>query len=357
MNQHERLERRAFLALLMLVSILFLFVLKPFFGAIFWAVAIALIFSPLQQALTRRWGNKPNRTALVTLLSCLVLLVIPATFVTVSLLAEAVQLYQRIEAGKFNPGQYLEQIRQGFPAIQSLLERFDIDFDALRQRIGEAAVGGSKLVATQALSLGQNTFYLLLNATLTLYLAFFLLRDGDKLVNLLIRALPIGDERERLLFAKFAEVTRATIKGSLVVAIVQGALGGLIFWILDISGALLWGVVMVVVSLIPAVGAALIWAPVAVYQVATGDWVSGLILTAFGMGVIGLVDNLLRPILVGRDTKIPDYVVLLSSLGGLSLFGVNGLVVGPLVAALFIAFWEIFMREFNPDPASPGTAE
>lgn len=347
MLNHERLERRAFLALLLLVSALFLMVLKPFFGAIFWAVAIALIFSPVQHRLTRRWGAKPNRIALVTLTLCVVLLVIPAAFITTSLLAEAVHLYQRIEAGDFNPGHYVDQIRQAFPALEALLNRFNINVDSLRQKIAELAMGGSKLLATQALALGQDTFSLLLNATLALYVAFFLLRDGDTLVHLLIRALPIGDARERLLFAKFAEVTRATIKGSLVVALVQGLLGGLIFWVLGISGALLWGVVMVVVSLIPAVGAALIWAPVTVYLFATGEWVSGAVLTGFGVGVIGMVDNLLRPVLVGRDTKLPDYLVLLSTLGGLSLFGMNGLIIGPLVAALFIAFWEIFIREFN----------
>lgn len=352
MFNHERLEQRAFLTLLLLVSLLFLFVLKPFFGAIFWAIAIALIFSPVQHYLTRHVGAKPNRVALLTLSLCIVLLVIPATFITASLITEALSLYQRIQAGDFNPGHYLEQVRQAFPALQALLDRFHVDFDALRLRFGELAMGGSKVLAQQALSIGQDTFSLLLNLTLTLYLAFFLLRDGDTLVRLLIRALPIGDEREHLLFAKFAEVTRATIKGSLVVALVQGALGGMIFWMLGISGALLWGMIMVVVSLIPAVGAALIWAPVAVYLFATGDWVSGAILTAFGFGVIGLVDNLLRPVLVGRDTKLPDYIVLLSTLGGLSLFGMNGLVIGPLVAALFMAFWGIFIREFNGVTAS-----
>lgn len=353
MLNHERLERRAFLTLLLLVSVLFLFLLKPFFGAIFWAVAIAVIFAPIQHWLVRRWGHKPNRIAATTLCLCIVLLIMPATFVTTSLVAEAVHFMARIEAGEFNPAQYIEQIRDAFPMVQSLLDRFNIDFNTIRDRLGEAAMGGSKLIASQALALGQNTFAVLLNATLALYVAFFLLRDGDTLVHLLIRALPIGDARERLLFAKFAEVTRATIKGSLVIALVQGILGGIIFAVLGISGALLWGVVMAVVSLIPAVGAALIWAPVAVYLLATGDWIAGMVLIGFGVGVIGLVDNLLRPILVGRDTKLPDYVVLLSTLGGLSLFGMNGLIIGPLVAALFIAFWEIFIREFNSPAGTP----
>ncbi|MDX5335573.1 MAG: AI-2E family transporter, partial [Marinobacter sp.] len=186
-----------------------------------------------------------------------------------------------------------------------------------------------------------------LGLALMVYLAFFLIRDGQKLVELLIKALPLGDERERLLFAKFAEVTRATVKGNLLIAIIQGALGGVIFWILGISGALLWGVVMAIFSLLPAVGAAIVWIPAAVYLAAIGDVVPAVILTVYGMVVIGLADNLLRPILVGRDTKMPDYLVLLSTLGGIVMFGINGFVMGPLVAALFMAFWGIFIREFG----------
>jgi predicted PurR-regulated permease PerM len=184
-----------------------------------------------------------------------------------------------------------------------------------------------------------------------------MLRDGNKLIELLIRALPLGDARERLLFAKFAEVTRATVKGNMVIAIIQGSLGGLIFWILGIPVALLWGVAMAIVSLIPAVGPALIWLPVAIYLLATGQTADAIILVAFGAIVIGLIDNILRPILVGRDTKMPDYIVLLSTLGGLAIVGINGFVVGPLIAALFMAFWGIFIREINnqvhPGPDFP----
>lgn len=352
MYNQARLERRAFMALLLLVSLLFLLVLKPFFGAIFWAVALALIFTPVQQHLNRRWGNRPSLNALITLLLCVILLILPAIFITVSLVSEGAHLYQSIDAGEFNPGQYLEQMRKAFPAVQALLERFHVNTASLQQKLAEGAVAGSKLLASQALALGQNTFSVLLNATLALYVGFFFLRDGERLVGLLVRALPIGDERERLLFSKFAGVTRATIKGSLVIAAIQGTLGGLIFGALGISGAFLWGGVMVVVSLIPAVGSALIWMPVALYHFATGEWVSGAVLVGFGFGVIAMVDNVLRPILVGRDTELPDYLVLLSTLGGLSLFGMNGLIIGPLVAALFIAFWEIFIREFNSPSAS-----
>jgi predicted PurR-regulated permease PerM len=175
-----------------------------------------------------------------------------------------------------------------------------------------------------------------------LYLLFFLLRDSDSLLRQLRAAIPLRPDRLVALAEKFTVVIRATVKGNIVVAIVQGALGGLIFWLLGIHGPVMWAVVMAVLSLLPAVGAALVWLPVAVYLLATGSVWQGLGLIAFGVLVIGLVDNVLRPLLVGKDTRMPDYVVLISTLGGIAIFGVNGFVIGPVIAAMFIAVWGIF---------------
>jgi predicted PurR-regulated permease PerM len=329
------------------VSIACALLMKPFFGPIFWAIAIALIFYPVKQWLTRRMGDRPNINAIVTLLVCIIIVVIPVLGLGAALITEGMGIYQKIQSGEIRPGEYIDQVNQSFPAIQAFLAQFDISFGELRDRAVSVFVGGSQFLAKQALGIGQNTFQFFLGLALMVYLAFFLIRDGQQLVELLIKALPLGDERERLLFAKFAEVTRATVKGNLLIAIIQGALGGVIFWILGISGALLWGVVMAIFSLLPAVGAAIVWIPAAVYLAAIGDVVPAVILAVYGMVVIGLADNLLRPILVGRDTKMPDYLVLLSTLGGLVMFGINGFVMGPLVAALFMAFWGIFIREFG----------
>jgi predicted PurR-regulated permease PerM len=128
----------------------------------------------------------------------------------------------------------------------------------------------------------------------------------------------------------------------MIVAIVQGTLGGVIFWFLGIHAALLWGVLMAFLSLLPAIGSALVWFPVAIYLLITGAVWQGLVLIAYGALVIGLIDNFLRPILVGNDTRMPDYVVLISTLGGIALFGINGFVLGPLIAVMFITFWNIF---------------
>jgi predicted PurR-regulated permease PerM len=175
-----------------------------------------------------------------------------------------------------------------------------------------------------------------------LYLLFFLLRDGNLLFERLRLAVPLSPEHKRHLFSKFTTVVRATVKGNIAVAALQGALGGVIFAFLGIPGAVLWGTVMAFLSLLPAIGAGLIWGPVAIYFLLTGALWEGTVLIVFGIFVIGLVDNILRPILVGADTQIPDYMVLISTLGGMVLFGITGFVIGPVIAALFIAAWDLF---------------
>ena len=343
----DKLENSSFLLMLVLITALFLSLLKPFFGAVFWACVIGMLFQPLHQRLLPRLQDRSNLAALLTLAICGVIGILPALFVLGSFVQEGAGLYQRLQSGEMDLGAKIDRVQQAFPLVQEFFERFNVDLGNLKEQLSGAAIAASRFIAQNAVQLGQGTLQFFVSLGLMLYIAFFMLRDGPRLVEMLVRALPLGDEREHMLFAKFAEVTRATIKGNLVVAVVQGTLGGLIFWFLGIPAAFLWGIVMTLLSLIPVVGAGLIWLPVAVYLFAVGDWVKGLILVVFGVGVIGLVDNVLRPVLVGRDTKLPDYIVLLSTLGGFAMFGMNGFVIGPLVAALFMAFWQIFIRDFN----------
>lgn len=344
----QKLAQGSFLLLLVLVSVLFGWILKPFFGAILWAAVISIVFYPLQRRWAPLFGERRNLLALSVLLLCTLIVILPLLLIILSLAQEGSALYAKLHSGEIDLNGYVEKVKESFPPLQNLLNRFGIEFANVKQQLTNATVEASRYMATQALSVGQNTAQFLVSLALMLYLTFFFLRDGENLLQLLIRALPLGDSRERQLLNKIADVATATVKGNLIVAIVQGALGGLIFWVLDVPNALLWGVVMALVSLLPAVGSALIWVPVAIYFLATGAIWQGVVLIAFGAGVIGLVDNLLRPILVGRTTRMPDYLVLLSTLGGIAIFGLNGFVLGPLVAALFLAFWDIFMEDFNP---------
>lgn len=343
------LEQRSFIVLLGIVSILFALLLRPFWSAIFWATAITILFAPLQRIMLAKLGDRRNLSALLTLLICSVIVIIPVLALLSAFIQEGSNLYEMVQSQQIQPAQYIDRVVSAIPFLPSAMERTGIDVDNIRSYLSSSAISMSELVAQQALSIGRNTLNFTVKLALMLYLTFFLLRDGEHLVSLMKSAVPLSETRRSLLFNKFVEVTRATIKGNLLVALVQGALGGVIFWILEIPGPVLWAVVMAFLSLIPAVGAALVWVPVSIYLYATGDWVSGSILVAYGALIIGLADNVLRPILVGRDTKLPDYIVLFSTMGGIALIGINGFVVGPLIAALFLSFWNIFIADINSD--------
>ena len=344
---NSALHQRAFILLLAVVTIAFCWILLPYFGAIFWAATLALVFNPLQQWLLRRFNGRNNLAAFTTLMICFVIVIIPGTMIISSMVQEGVSLYMRIRNGDLNLGNYVSQLQSSLPpSLDNWLSRVGIgNFNALRDKFSAGAMQGSQYVATQLLSIGQNTVQFVTGLGVMIYLMFFFFRDGTQLTALLLRAIPLSHNHKAQLLDKFAAVVRATVKGNVIIAIIQGCIGGVAFWSLGVEAALLWGVLMSFLSLLPAIGAALVWAPVAVYFFVTGAFFKAAVLSFVGIVVIGLVDNLLRPPLVGKDTKMPDYVVLTATIGGMSLFGINGFVIGPLIAALFIAAWALFIAE------------
>ncbi|HJT39324.1 MAG TPA: AI-2E family transporter [Sphingobium sp.] len=344
--QNVRIEDGVFLGLVLIVSIAFALVIEPFSAAILWGVIAAILFAPMNQHLLDQMPGRRNSAAGLTLLVIVAVVILPAIILSIALVQEATLFYGRIQSGEINFAHVFAQFQARLPHWASaFLARLGItNFAAVREMLSQGAANSFRTVAAQLFQFGQSAFSFFVALSVTLYLTFFLLRDGPELAARLDRAAPLRFTHRRALMKQFVVVTRATIKGSLVVAIVQGLIGGIIFWALGIPGALLWGVLMGCFSLIPAVGTGLIWAPVALYLLATGAVVKGVILIACGLFVIGLVDNLLRPILVGRDTRIPDYVVLITTLGGIDMFGFNGIVIGPVIAALFIATWNIVTR-------------
>ncbi|KKW66892.1 membrane protein [Lampropedia cohaerens] len=341
------LQSRAFLALLIGVTIAFFILLKPFYGAIFWAATLATLFWPVYQRILRRMPGRRNTAAVLSLLVCVLVVIIPLSLVVTSLVQEVLQLYARVNTEGSSLQHYYQQIVAAVPPqVWALLDRFGLNtFADIQPKLIEAANQALRVVSTHAVSFGQNTLQFGLAFALMLYLLFFFFRDGAQLTAMLRDAIPMDERYSRELSSKFSAVVKATVKGNLVVAAVQGAMGGVMFWAMGIQGPMLWGVVMAVLSLLPAVGAGLVWAPVAIYLIATGSILKGILMIAIGAGVIGLVDNVLRPILVGKETKMPDYLVLLSTLGGLSLFGITGFVAGPVIAALFMSIWAIFITK------------
>jgi predicted PurR-regulated permease PerM len=341
------LEQKAFILLLLVVSVAFGWILLPFYGAVFWGAVLAIVFAPVYRKLLAKVGGRRTVAALLTLLGILVLVFLPMSLITASLIQEGTALVERMRAGELSFSGYANQIYAALPDwFTQLLGRFGLDnLSVLQQRITAALNEGSQKIAASALNIGQNTFDFVVSFFIMLYLLFFLLRDGAQLSKRMREAIPLNARYLRNLSGKFTTVIRATVKGNIAVAVVQGALGGLAFWFLGIHAPVLWAVLMAFLSLLPAVGAGLVWGPVALYLLATGDTLSGIGLVVYGVLVIGLVDNVLRPLLVGKDTKMPDYLVLISTLGGMAVFGLNGFVIGPLIAARFIAVWDIFATE------------
>ena len=349
-------EDRGFLLLITAVSLAFAWILWPLFGAVLWGIVAAILFAPLNRRLLGRLGPRPNLAALLTVVVIVVIVILPLTLIAASLTQEATGVYRRIQSGELDVVRLSQHVLDILPGwATGLLDRFGLEsLGAIRDRLSTHVSEGSQALAGHALTFGQGTFDVVVNLFVMLYLLFFLFRDQEVLAARLTRAIPLRAEHRQALLLKFVVVVRATIKGNFLVALLQGMLGGLIFWFLGIGAPLLWAAIMAFLSLFPAIGAALVWGPVAIYLLATGSLWQGLVLIAYGALVIGLVDNLLRPILVGKDTRMPDYVVLISTLGGIATFGLNGFVVGPVIAAMFMVAWEIFSEVREAASAEDG---
>ncbi|QTD54775.1 AI-2E family transporter [Parasphingorhabdus cellanae] len=348
MKQSDRpqfgIERLFVLALVVFISLAFALLIEPFFGAIMWGVVVAVLFQPVYKKISGWLFPRINLAAFLTLILVILLVIVPAILLGMALMEEATSAYASIQSGEIDFGGALSAIENSLPAwAQNQLAAFGYgDPATIRPQIEEAIGSSLEFLIAQAFNVGQGAFRFLLALGVMLYLTFFLLRDGRTLAAQIENVVPLSESKSRIFIDKFFVVIIATIKGSFVVALLQGTIGGLIFWALDIRGALLWAVSMAILSLIPAIGTGFIWVPVAIYLLVTGSIWQGVVLILAGIFIISMVDNLVRPILVGRETRMPDYVVLISTLGGLQLFGFNGIVIGPLLAALFIAVWRIF---------------
>jgi predicted PurR-regulated permease PerM len=346
------LQNKALIWLVVIVTALFAVVLLPLSGAVSWAVFIAIVFSSLQERTVQVCRGRRGWAAFATLLVIIVSVMLPTALLASSVAHEGAAFYQRFKSGDIQLSEYFQRGIDALPGwVRTALDRFDLaDLAALQRKLVDAMGRSSQVLTSQAVTIGRGTLEFAVNFFVMLYLLFFLLRDGKALTGHMIRMLPLKPEHSKRLLDQFANVVRATVKGNFVVALVHGALGSLAFWFLGIDGPVLWGAVMAVLSLVPAVGAALVWGPVALYLLSTGSIAQALGLIAWGALVIGSADNVLRPILVGKQTRLPDYLVLVATLGGLSVFGLNGFVIGPVIAAIFIVAWDIFAQARQEEP-------
>jgi len=338
-----RFEDGGFLALILLISFAFAWLIAPFVGAILWGLIIGILFRPVYIRLNEATGGRKNLSASLCLLLIVGVVILPAFLLAISLIQEAASLYDRLQSGEIDLAQLFRTVQDALPewADKALVRAGLTDLETALAMLGSSVSVVLRSIASRALWFGQGALELLASLGILLYLAFFLLRDGDTIGAKFSAAMPLSPEIRDSLVDHFIIVVRATMRGTVVVSVLQGLVGGIIFWILGIEAAVLWGLLMALFSLFPAVGTGIVWVPVAIYLFATGSIWEGAILTFCGFFVIGLIDNLLRPVLVGHDAKLPEFVVLITTVAGLKLMGLNGVVMGPIIAALFLAVWQI----------------
>lgn len=367
---HPGRFRAVFLLLLVLgISLLFLEMIRTFLTALFLGAILSGLMYPAYRTLRRWFGGREGLASFAAVGLFVILLIGPVTAFLGIVANQAVQVTQ-------SAGPWIEnmqaQLRQP-GGVDELLDRIPW-LDSLRpyqeqllQKLGEVAGSVGGLVVDWLAGVTTATVRVVFLLLLMLYAMFFFLKDGRGVLHKVLYYLPLSDEDERRMLDRFVSVTRAMVKGTFLIGIVQGALAGLAFWVVGIPSAAFWGTVMAVLSIVPGIGSALVWLPAAIYLLASDQIVPGIGLILWCGLVVGTLDNLMRPWLVGRDTRMPDLMILLGTLGGLIAFGMAGVLIGPIVAALFITVWELYGESFRdvlpatafgaPPPAEAGAAE
>ena len=338
-----------FFILLGLATVLFIYLLKPFFFPLFWATVIAGVVSPLYKRLNAKL-NRPNVSALIILLMITFIIILPAGVIGSLLISESLQIYDDLNRDSSYPEESLRKIMNVIK-YNPYLDRLKINEVFWTEKFSEIARGIAGYIFVHIRSLTQNTLIFIVKFAIMFYALFFFVRDGDKFLRMLLRFLPLEDDRGEMLYKRFADTTRAALKATLIIGGLQGILGGLVFLVAGIEGALFWGIVMVVSSLVPSIGCSIIWVPAGIIMLLTGHTWEGILILISGVVVISTVDNLLRPALIGRDVQLHPLLIFLSSLGGIALFGISGFVIGPIITSLFLASWEMydhFYRDKEP---------
>jgi len=340
------LNKASILILVVFFSILFIAMIYGFLMAIFMAAIFAGLLYPLYNWLLKKMNNSTSMASLITILLFILIVLVPVAGILYIVVEQAINA--SVSAGPLlkqiadDPNTIYDQLNT-MPIVQEIFpeeEKLVAIINDAVNRIGQFVVQGLSSFTTGTADFVFKTF-------LFLFSLYYFLIYGREYLNTILYYLPLKSEEEEMLLARFTKVTVATLKGTFVIGLIQGVLGGVTMALLGLPNTIFWGMIMVVLSIIPAVGPAIVWLPAAIYLIVTGSLIEGIILIVVGAVVIGNIDNLLRPKLVGKGAQMPDLMILFSTLGGLAMFGVAGIIVGPIIAALFITVWDIYGKAFK----------
>lgn len=344
--QQRLVVRGVLVCLLLGISLLFLAMIKPFLQSVFVAGLFAALFTPLYRKILARVGNRRSLASAMTLLTVIVFVMVPVGILLSTVARQALDIADTavpwVQQQLASPGLMTEAL-QSLPFYSFLESYREIAMD----RMGDLAglVSGWLVAGLKSATLGSVS--LLLSILIVLYTMFFFLIDGDRLLFYILYYLPLQDDDEKKLLVRFTSVTRATLKGTAVIGFLQGALAGCALYFAGIPSALFWAFTMMLLSVVPGIGTALVWVPAVIYLLVGGHFATAAALAMFCGVVVGTVDNVLRPKLVGNDTQMHELMIFFSTLGGLLMFGFMGFVIGPIIAALFVSLWELYGDEFK----------
>ncbi len=354
----DSIHKATLLLLLIVISAVFLAMIRHFLLALLLAGIFAALTSPLFRQFEKWFGGRRQLASLSTVMVIVIVLILPLGGLLGVMTAQAIKVGQSVtpwvQANITAPGAFSDLL-DSIPFYDQIAPYRE----TIIRKAGETVGIVSKFFinSLSSATLGTVNFFFMI--FIFLYAMFFFLTDGNRLLDKILYYLPLEDTDERRMLDKFTSVTRATIKGTVVIGIIQGGLAGLAFAVAGISSAVFWGTLMAVLSIIPGIGTALVWVPAAGVLAAGGHWASAIGLAAFCAVVVGSIDNFLRPRLVGKDTEMHDLMILFATLGGISFFGILGVIIGPILAALFVTIWEIYgevfkdvlpaVRSFEPD--------
>jgi len=347
-----------FILFLTFLSIYLLYtILSPFLSSIIWAILLAMIFYPLFKKLQRLLKKKEFLSALIMTLLVLIIIVLPFTLLMISLASEVVDVYHRVEE-MIKTGQlqaYLERMK-GLPILKWILAKLGQYIDLSQTDPLPLLLKNLKQISTfifnQSTTLLKGFSTFIAGFFFTLLSLYYLFKDGSRFFEGLKEIIPLPSKERDLLIQRFKDMTYATLYGGILIALIQGLLGGLSFWILGLPSPIFWGTAMALLSFIPIGGTALIWAPAALLLLIGGAILKGFILLGVGVFVISTVDNLLRPFFISARTNIHPLILFFAVLGGIHAFGLIGLVAGPLIVTLFLTLIEIYIQGTKPDKTS-----
>ncbi len=345
-GERERVRKIFLVLLLVLISAIFIAMVRRFLIVLLLAAIFSAMANPLYRWLLNFFRGRKHVASIITLILLILVIGVPAVFLGIIVVSEALQVSDKVRP-------WVEHIIQDPRGLSALTQRIpgwryiEPYEDQIITRLGGFVETFGLFLVTNLTSLTKLTLNFFFNLVLLLYSMFFFLMDGRGILSKMLYYLPLDPQDEELMIGKFVSVTRATLKGTLVIGGIQGLLGGIAFAVAGIGSPVFWGTLMMVFSLIPGAGTGIIWVPACIILLIMGKTVTAIVLAAFMAGVVGSIDNVLRPRLVGRDTQMHELMILLSTLGVIVLFGVMGFIIGPIVAALFVTIWDLYGLAFR----------